>query len=156
MFGATLGSFANYLAENQTLAFAALVITRVKDRVVNKEMSLSFADCIVDVSEQRKTLVVGVLPVVIAAPITIKVEVGDVIATRFVSECLVKDRREARGNFARVTALGCLCLRQRGDGMCAHEIAWRRKNTYCTKEQRNGPNRAGTCHLAGLTVTRII
>src|SRR5258705_11845744 len=127
----------------------------MKDHVVNKEMSLSFADCIVDVSEQRKTPVVGVLPVVIAAPITVKVEIGSVIAARFVSECLVKDRRKARGNFARVTALGCLCLRQRG-GTCAHEIARRRKKAYCTKEQSTGPNRAGTCHLAGLTVARTI
>src|SRR5258705_507760 len=39
----------------------------------------------------RKLFLVGMVPVVIAAPITVEIEIGDVVATRCVAQCLVKN-----------------------------------------------------------------
>jgi len=66
----------------------------MEDGVVNEKMSGGLGNCIVNVSFERKLLVVSVVPIIIAAPVAVEIEISDVVAARFVAECLVKYRRE--------------------------------------------------------------
>ena len=66
----------------------------MKNCVVDKEVSRSFRYGEVDVSLQREFSVGEVLPIIVALPVAVEVEVCNVIATRFVAECLIEDRCE--------------------------------------------------------------
>src|SRR5829696_8457890 len=52
----------------------------------------------VDVGAEAEPGVVGVLPVVVAAPVAVEVEVSEVVGARVVAERLPEDGREAGGD----------------------------------------------------------
>lgn len=79
---------------------AAFIIARVKNGVVNQDVRRGFADGVIDKSPERKSLVGGIVPVVVAAPVAVEVEIRDVIVSPLVAESLIEDGREMRRDLA--------------------------------------------------------
>jgi hypothetical protein len=71
----------------------------MKDRVMDKEVGRRFADGIVDISLQVKAWVLRIGPIIIAAPVSVEIEIRDVIIPPLLAKTLIKNRRKARGDF---------------------------------------------------------
>jgi hypothetical protein len=74
------------LTEDGAAHAAALVVLRVEDGVVDEEVRLGLAHRVVDEGAQAVRLVLGVRPVVVAAPVAVEVEPRDEVAAPAVAD----------------------------------------------------------------------
>src|SRR5215475_1726523 len=90
------------------------------------------------------------LPVVITAPVAVEIKVGDVVAARFVSHCLIKNWSKRAGNFPLKIGLAGLIKginRERKTGTC--NLAARHDGDS-NEDNQAAPNEGGSreIHLA--------
>jgi hypothetical protein len=88
---------------------AALVVARVKRRVMDEEVRSCFKHRVIHIRLQREPALSGVVPVVVAAPVAVEIKVGDVVKAGARSERLMERRGEAGGDLpiARQIAGSC-------------------------------------------------
>jgi hypothetical protein len=54
-----------------------------------------FADRVIDKTFQRKFAIGGIIPIVIALPAAIKIEIGEIVETRFIADGLIEGAKAA-------------------------------------------------------------
>ena len=91
-------AFLNQHIHQSGVTQSTFVIARMKERIMHQVMGRRFNHCIVHKGPQRIRFVACIHPIVITLPITIEVEVRNVIETRLIAQALINHGRELCGD----------------------------------------------------------
>ncbi len=167
MLSGAADTFADQLAECGTAAGAAFIVAGVEDGVVDEVVRVGLADRVIDPGTEGEAAG-GVGPVVVAAPVAVEIEVGDVVVARASTQALMKDGSKGGSNLPVACVFAPLRgLRRGGERplVCGAALSQRRPDAaevfallarcrWCRQRVHKCRERPCACRRVGLGVEK--